>query len=173
VRIEFCEADVLDAFDDWRRAVGVTVVRAEAAGGPDVEEPAPAARGRRSLAAHVEGAIARLTALGGSGRAPALPPGAVDAAVRALDVLKADAGRARGAARESIIVRLAAIDAELVGAVAAGLADADRAGLEREVAGALAPFRERMDAGAYARAARVALERQVRQRAGLPEIAFE
>ena len=24
VRIEFCEADVLDAFDDWRRAVGVT-----------------------------------------------------------------------------------------------------------------------------------------------------
>src|SRR3989304_1332087 len=24
VRIEFCEADILDAFDDWRRAVGVT-----------------------------------------------------------------------------------------------------------------------------------------------------
>ena len=24
VRIEFCEADVLDSFDDWRRAVGVT-----------------------------------------------------------------------------------------------------------------------------------------------------
>ncbi len=23
VRIEFCEADVLDAFDEWRRAVGV------------------------------------------------------------------------------------------------------------------------------------------------------
>jgi hypothetical protein len=26
VRIEFCEADVLDAFDDWRRAVGVARV---------------------------------------------------------------------------------------------------------------------------------------------------
>src|SRR4051794_28620234 len=24
VRIEFCEADVLDVFDEWRRAVGVT-----------------------------------------------------------------------------------------------------------------------------------------------------
>ena len=44
VRIEFCEADVLDAFDDWRRAVGVTAVVADSAGGPDVEEPAPASR---------------------------------------------------------------------------------------------------------------------------------
>src|SRR5829696_6787066 len=25
VRIEFCDADVLDAFDDWRRAVGVAL----------------------------------------------------------------------------------------------------------------------------------------------------
>jgi len=25
VRIEFCEADVLDVFDEWRRAVGVSV----------------------------------------------------------------------------------------------------------------------------------------------------
>jgi hypothetical protein len=173
VRIEFCEADVLDAFDDWRRAVGVASVRADAAGGAEVEEPPAAARGRRSLAAHIESAIARLTALCGGGRAPLVPSGAVDAAIRALDVLKADAGRARGAARESIIGRLAAIDAELVGAAAAGLADADRAGLERDVAGELAPFRARMDPGAYARAARVALERQVRQRAGLPEIAFE
>ena len=28
VRVEFCEADVLDAFDDWRRAVGVTATAA-------------------------------------------------------------------------------------------------------------------------------------------------
>jgi hypothetical protein len=35
VRIEFCEADVLDAFDDWRRAVGVTAPAApEEAAGP-------------------------------------------------------------------------------------------------------------------------------------------
>ena len=31
VRIEFCEADVLDAFDDWRRAVGVTLPSAAVA----------------------------------------------------------------------------------------------------------------------------------------------
>ena len=27
IRVEFCEADILDAFDEWRRAVGVTVER--------------------------------------------------------------------------------------------------------------------------------------------------
>src|SRR5687768_10425243 len=27
LRIEFCEADVLDAFDDWRRAIGVTATQ--------------------------------------------------------------------------------------------------------------------------------------------------
>src|SRR4030095_554108 len=28
VRVEFCEADVLDLFDGWRRAVGVTSLKA-------------------------------------------------------------------------------------------------------------------------------------------------
>ena len=38
VRIEFCEADVLDAFDGWRRAVGVadsTAAEAQAGEGDD------------------------------------------------------------------------------------------------------------------------------------------
>src|SRR4029453_1677544 len=48
VRIEFCEADLLDAFDAWRKAVGVA--RAE-------DAPAPG-RARASLAGHIERAIA-------------------------------------------------------------------------------------------------------------------
>src|ERR671934_2432088 len=47
VRIDFCEADVLDAFDDWRRALGLA---AHAAGDS-----------RPSLPAHLERAIRRLT----------------------------------------------------------------------------------------------------------------
>ena len=35
VRIEFCEADVLDAFDEWRRAVGVTRVVSDPSGRSD------------------------------------------------------------------------------------------------------------------------------------------
>jgi hypothetical protein len=39
IRVEFCEADILDAFDEWRRAVGVTssAVAAAAAAGASSE----------------------------------------------------------------------------------------------------------------------------------------
>src|SRR5262245_29844060 len=37
VRVEFCEADILDLFDDWRRALGVHAVAAADSAG----EPAP------------------------------------------------------------------------------------------------------------------------------------
>ena len=69
MRIEFCEADVLDAFDDWRRAVGVARVVPDSAGGPDVEEPQPSARPRKSLASQIESALARLTVMRGSDKA--------------------------------------------------------------------------------------------------------
>ncbi len=43
VKIDFCEADVLDVFDEWRRAIGLTM----AAGQVDNGEPAvPGARER-------------------------------------------------------------------------------------------------------------------------------
>jgi hypothetical protein len=116
--------------------------------------------------------MARLTVLRGSDRAVSVPDAALDTAVRALDQLKADAARARGAAREAIINRLAALDATLVAAVIEAMPKAERSGLDREVAEQLEPFRARMDPSAYARATRVALERQVRQRIGLPDVAF-
>ena len=74
VRVEFCEADVLDAFDRWRRAVGVTTVAPDITGGPDVEDPTPRPRhAARSLARHLEATVARLTVLRGSDKAgPAL-----------------------------------------------------------------------------------------------------
>jgi hypothetical protein len=68
VRVEFCEADVLDAFDEWRRAVGVSIIAADSDGGPSVEEPLPAPRPRRSLKTHIESVLARLTVLRGSSR---------------------------------------------------------------------------------------------------------
>jgi hypothetical protein len=55
---------VLDAFDDWRRAVGLSRVTADAQGGPDVEEPQSAARPRRSLSSQIDGALARLVNMG-------------------------------------------------------------------------------------------------------------
>jgi hypothetical protein len=168
VRIEFCEADVLDAFDDWRRAVGVTQVGADSPGGPDVEDPQPSARPRKSLLSQIESAMARLTVLRGSDQAGAVLGPALDTAVRGLDALRAEAARARGEARDEVMRRVAAIDEELAVAAAAVLDAAERSALEREADAELAPFRERMPEEAYRRSRRQALLRLVRQRFGLP-----
>ncbi len=64
VRVEHCEADVLDVFDEWRRAIGAPR-RAES----DQEEPA---RHIGSLASHLERVVARLTAVASG--APASQP---------------------------------------------------------------------------------------------------
>jgi len=171
VRIEFCEADVFDAFDAWRRAVGVAAVRPDAAGGPDVEEPIQASgRSKRSLASRIEGALARLTVLRGSDKAgPVIGP-ALDAAVRSLDAIHAEAARARGDAREALLARIAEAEATLVAAAAAAISEAQRAAFEKEADAELAPFRQRMTAEAYAQSRRAAVERLVRHHFGLPEI---
>lgn len=170
VRIDFCDADVLDAFDDWRRAIGVTAVVPDAPGGPDVEEPVQGAgRSRRSLASQLESAVSRLTVLRGSDKAgPALGP-ALDAAVRALDAVQPEAARARGDVRDALLARIAAIESALVAAASAALGDQLR-GIEREADAELAPFRPRMTPEAYAQSRRAAIDRLVRLHFGLPEI---
>ena len=168
VRIEFCEADVLDAFDDWRRAVGVARVVADAAGGPDVEEPQPAPRPRKSLASQIESAITRLTILRGSDQAGTKLGAALDEAVRSLDALTAEASRARGEARDAIAGRLEEIDRRLTEAGVDALEPSERSAIEREAAEELAPFRPRMSADAYQQSHRQAIHRLVRERFGLP-----
>lgn len=170
VRIEFCEADVLDAFDDWRRAVGVTNVGPDSAGGPDVEDPAPASRPRKSLASQIGSALARLTVLRGSDKMGPLLGQALDSAVRALDALGPEAARARGEARDDLMRRVALIEEELSAAAVDALDPSERTALEREADGELEPFRARMPDEAYRQSRRQALQRLVRQHFGLPSI---
>ncbi len=171
VRIDFCEADVLDAFDDWRRALGIAAVVPDSAGGPDVEEPVQgASRSRRSLASQLEAALSRLTVLRGSDKAgPAIGP-VLDAAVRALDSLQPAAARARGEARDALLQQVAAVEAELVAAATAALTEGTRTEIEHEADAELAPFRQRMAPEAYAQSRRAAIARLVRQHFGLPDI---
>lgn len=171
VRIDFCEADVLDAFDDWRRAVGVSTVAPDAAGGPDVEEPVQGAgRSRRSLASQIEAAVTRLTVLRGSDKAGPVIGSALDAAVRALDGLQPEAARARGDAREALLQRVAEIETTLVAAAAAAVDDRQRAAFEKEADAELAPFRPRMTPEAYAQSRRASIDRLVRHHFGLPDL---
>ena len=162
VKIDFCEADVLDVFDEWRRATGInqqsTINNQQSH--------------RQSLSAHLERVVLRLT----SARAGGLLDDAFDAVIdrvsAELDAARAKSGGLRGEARLALIDRLASIDASLLDQARASLDEAARAELATEADEELAAFRATMTADAYARARAGAIDRLVRERFKLPTIAL-
>lgn len=185
LRIEFCDADVLDAFDQWKRSVGVAAAGDTGVSADDrdasaddadaADRPRPPARTRRGppLAVHVEQVVARLTLLRSRASGSLLTDEALTDAVRVLDALQADARRARGEARDAIIRELASVEHRVLERAAALLGAGERGQLEVEAENELAPFRARMPADAYVRAREAALARLVRDRFLLPRIAYE
>ena len=165
VRVEFCEADILDLFDDWRRAVGVSSANA---GG----EHAQAAATRDTLPAHLDRVIARLTSLRGSDRSTTFRE-RVDAVVRELDTLRGSATRARGDARATILAKLSALDAALLRAALSEIDDGKRAALQREAENEIAPFTARMADDVRMKAVEAALDRLVRDTISLPRLAVD
>jgi hypothetical protein len=182
VRIEFCEADILDAFDQWRRAVGAvagaTTTLGE--GGPavvaretDPSEPIepPAARARRvALQAHIDRVMARLTQRRLD--ADVTPPlgDAIDGILRELDALRPRAHGARGELRDEVTRRLRALDETLVAAVRATRPPGELARVDAEARRDLQPFRERMPKAAFDQAIDAAAVRLLRDVARVPEI---
>lgn len=168
-QIQFCEADILDVFDEWRRATGVGMWDKASASAPE-----PAAGGgaaRASLPAHLERVIARLTSMrSGDDRSLDEP---IDSVVRELDAARTGAKNLRGDARETFLARLRQLDADLLSAVRALTATEALRALEQDARLELAPFRERMPPHAYEQAQRAAEDRLLRERARLPVIAFD
>lgn len=164
VRIEFCEADVLDAFDDWRRAVGV----AQDSAAP----PAAASRPRVTLASHLERAVARLTSLRASSQLTRPLDPTLERMGRELDQLLPQARSARGGARDALLVTLSTLDREMMSAALAAADPALREAASEEARSQLAAFRERMSPEAYQQALTAAMERRVREHFGLPALTF-
>ncbi|MDA1185152.1 MAG: hypothetical protein O2930_10975 [Acidobacteria bacterium] len=167
-RVEFCEADILDVFDEWRRAVGVGVVAPTDDASAD---DAVAVRKRASLPAHLDRVVARLTALrsGGDQSLNAV----VDEIVREVDTLRGGAKGLRGAARDAVLERLGTLDERLL---AAARADCDASMLDEVAKDAddmLVSFRDRMSAEVYARSRRACIDRLIRERVRLPIVTFE
>lgn len=161
VRIEFCEADVLDAFDEWRRAVGIG----------SVDLPEPVRRQRITLSQHLERVIGRLTTRRGAG-VPAAMDQALDDMVRELDAHRAQAKSARGEARAHLLQRLEDLDRTLTEAARAGADPQIFSEIENDADGELAAFRDRMSAVAYETARSTARDRLLRERLGLPTLSF-
>ena len=160
VRIEFCDADILDAFDEWRRAVGVGG-DADSAGG----------RPRESLATHLDRVVARLVARrGGPDRSIDAP---LDEIVRELDAARAGSKNLRGGQRDALLHRLRELDRRLIEAARAASDDATLRRVTAEADEQLSPFRGRMPADAYAQSQRACVERLLREHARLPTLTFD
>lgn len=169
IKVDFCEADVLDVFDEWRRATGVTShqppASAESAGFGGQAS-------RQSLPAHLARVVLRLTAARAGGRLGAGADATIDRISAELDAARGKAGGLRGAARQALIDRLTALDAELLRLSRATLDEATRAALTRDAETELAPFAPSMATDALARARELAVDRLVRERFNLPTVAF-
>jgi len=170
IRIEFCEADVLDAFDEWRRALGIRLAPGGASlaqerpdnGSADVGSSSP----KETLPAHLERAIARLT-LARAGADGWLDT-AIDTIIRELETMRSTARGLRGQAREAVVDRLATLDRSLLDLMRERSNGAALAEVTREADAELAPFRDRMLTDAYDKARRACIDRLLRERARLP-----
>lgn len=183
VKIDFCEADILDVFDEWRKALGLTRASVEESvvsgqssdvGGQSDAESRPASvDARRSLPTHLERVLLRLSSARAGDSLGAAFDAVLDRVSTELDAARSKAGGVRGAARRELVERLAALDHELLQQARSTLDAAAVAALAREADEELSAFRAGMGPEAFARARDAAVDRLVRERLGLPTIAFE
>ena len=161
LHIEFCENDVLRAFDDWRRAVGSTI---------DVDRRSDNRATAKSLPKHLTSVMLRLTACLMN---PEPWPGlhvVLNRVVRALNELREQAKTARGSVRSDLLRSLQTLDGVMMRDIRVGAAAATIKAVETEVATELSAFRERMSQSAYEEATKLAVEQHLRVQLGLPRL---
>jgi hypothetical protein len=175
LRVEFCEADVLDAFDAWRRAVGVGTAGGGGLGQPESAESAgdePRQRSGPSLRAHLDRVVTRLTDCLASGAVAGDLERAIERVVTEMGDARAASRGLRGEARAAFITRLQAVDDDLVAAARASTPADVLEAIGREAGQDLAAFRGRMPADDYSRAVEAATMKLLRERLKLPVVAY-
>lgn len=185
LRLEFCEADVLAVFQEWRRAVGIglhsgtsglDVAAAGLASSSEAGTEAAASEDSSrvpSLPRHLRRVIDRLAMVPDDGGRPrALDPWIAET-VTELGRLEQEASRLRGAARAAALERLRVLDGEMLAHAqreADGVVVSEcrrRARLE------LQPFAARLAPEALAASVDQAAARLLREALKLPVIALE
>ena len=178
LRIEHCEADVLDVFDEWRRAVGVALTPDRSVDDVEAGQTARSdhadrpVRPRVSLPAHIDRVVAGATnQLALREAAPGIHA-ALERVIAGLDVLRHAARGARGEARAGVIEQLAAVDHVLMAAARTAVAPVLE-GIQDAARVELAPFKTRMADVSYARALTACTDQLLRQRYRLPTVRFD
>ena len=170
VKIDFCEADVLDVFDEWRRATGVTAVTAVSeSGAADVE---PVRRHGPSLPDHLQRVLTRLSSLRATGALTDAADAVLDAVSAELDAARSRSGGVRGEERRALLVRLAQLDTELVTLLRSSVPGDIVESARRTALNDLASFRATMAPEAFERAVERATTHALRDLVGLPVVAF-
>jgi hypothetical protein len=170
VRVDFCDADVRDLFDEWRRAVGLPADGRRAAN--EAGHETPQERRGPSLPAHLERVVLRLTQARVSGTLGPDADAVIDRIAHDLDGARASARGLRGDARESLVNRLVDFDRELLGLARRALTPEGAQSIEREADAELSGFRDAMPEDVYRRARAAAVDRLVRERARLPVLVY-
>jgi hypothetical protein len=167
LRIEFCEADVIDLFESWRRAVGVPAATGaiEATG----HDGQPAPKRAPSLTKHLDRVIDRLGRVAGR---TDLPPSLVESLTMLLEAVSSLREEAKGTRRglDALKDRLAPLDAQMMTAVRSAAPPELLDDLTREAAQDLAPFQPRLSPEAWRQALELTIDRLLRDRFGLPTI---
>jgi hypothetical protein len=174
VRIDFCEADVLDVFDEWRRATGITQSSVDSQQSSVDSQSAVESQqsNKASLPAHLQRVVMRLTSARSGGSLGPAFDALIDRVADELETARSDARGVRGERRRQLVDRLAALDRELLLEARAATDEGTLEALRREADTELAPFKAGMAADALTRAREAAMDRLVRERYRLPTIAF-
>ncbi len=177
VRIEYCEPDVLDTFDEWRRAVGIGAAQPNDGESPTPVDAASSSR-RRSLAAHLDEVASRLAAWPDRKDAAVAHAGSRVLAERVaqmaslVDAARSRATGLRGDARARVIEQLESLDGELLAGARAAADQGLMRDLRAEAAASLEPFRPRMAAPAFQEAVEAATDRLLVEHFRLPPLSY-
>ena len=177
LRVEFCEADVLDAFDAWRRAVGVGTAGGGAAERPGAGDSAAEDTRRKHGAVASRPSRPRRDQAHRLRRGRLRSPATSNARSNGRSGNSATRGRQsrslRGEARAAFIARLQAVDAELLAAArAATPPDVLDALTLRSRARNWPRFATAWPPDDYSRAVEAATMKLLRERLKLPDIAY-
>jgi hypothetical protein len=169
LRIEFCANDVRALYDDWRRAIGVHATMPETG---DAVASTTSASKRRSVPKAIGRAIDRLGRLAGRLELPEDFRDAMSRLIEQLASVREEMSRTRGEARQHMLERLAPLENELLDHARRIVpADALR-GITAQAEQDLAPYRDRLQPEAWARAVSVTVDRGVREYLDLPSLDF-
>lgn len=167
VQIDFCEDDILDLFDAWRRAVGVRLP-----GTADAAEETLTAR-KKSLPEHLDRVCEKITnRRAGVNPLPDEYDRVLEDVTNEVSTFRDLPSPLRGETRERIVRRLGELDRLMLQAARAHTDPPVLRELRHEASDQLKPFRERMPDEAYERAIEAAIDNLVRERDKLPVISF-